>query len=202
MGNLYSIRSMLEHLGVSVENSRDPAVLTKAAGLILPGVGSFRGAMDKLNSGGLSTLLKQLAEGGKPLLGICLGMQLLANRSSEGGETEGLKLIDGNVDFFTRDASKPNKKIPHVGFNSVNVKPSSRLLAGLATEPDFYFTHSYCMQCSNDADVSGTADNDQVFVASVEKNNIYGTQFHPELSQNNGLQLMRNYLSICGLTGC
>lgn len=196
MGNLYSIRSMLEYLGETVIVSRDPLQLAKADGLILPGVGSFRMAMQRLNEYQLIAPINNHVKRGAPLLGICLGMQLLGVSSTEDGLTEGLGFIAGHVEQFVRDVDRPYKKIPHVGFNDIVVEPGSRLLSGLPEAPDFYFTHSYCMQCTDEAQVSSRADNDELFVSSVEHGNVFGTQFHPELSQKNGLLLMKNFVAL------
>lgn len=193
MGNIYSIQSALHYLGcLSVyTNQRD--ILSEATHIILPGVGSFKKAMYNLKESGLDRILTGLVlTEKKPLLGICLGMQLLGKSSPEDGFTEGLGLIDGVVEKFSSHVR--GIKIPHVGFNEVRcVRKDSVLLKDFEGNSDFYFTHSYRMVCS-DGSCSGETVNGENFAASVERSNVFGTQFHPEKSQANGLKLLVNFL--------
>ena len=193
-GNLRSVCQAFQYLEVDVEIVADPCRLINSSHLVLPGVGSFRRAMSFIRERNLDKVLPSLVKRGTPILGICLGMQLLASRSSEDGETLGLGLISGDVDRFSFDSKSLGLKIPHVGFNTVKAKPDSRLFAGLETSVDFYFTHSYRLLCKNANDVSATAFHGENFVASLEQGVIAGAQFHPEKSQANGLRLLSNFI--------
>lgn len=194
MGNLHSIESALKFLNIDdivVTSSCDN--IKKADKLILPGVGSFKSAIDNIKSKKLDTLLEQiiLIEK-KPILGICLGMQLLCKTSTENGFNEGLSIIDAEVDRF----STKNIKVPHVGFDQVKPCHNSILYKGLDNEPiDFYFTHSY--KVTSEVSINGSLCNyGDDFIASFENENIFGVQFHPELSQTNGLKLLKNFIEI------
>lgn len=194
MGNLYSIERTLKHLGYEniVAVSR-PEQLSICDKIILPGVGAFKQAMEKLLNTDLTEGIIDYANNlQRPLLGICLGMQLLMQSSTEGEFTRGLSLIQGDVEKFESDKIK----IPHVGFNEVSYDSESILFSHFKLKnPDFYFTHSYRISSVKNA-VIGTCFYGETFVASFEKDNIFGTQFHPELSQSNGLQLFQNFLSL------
>ena len=193
-GNLKSVCQAFKYLKIEVEIVKDPNSLVDYSHLILPGVGSFRRAMTSIKERKLDHILFDLVNDGKPILGICLGMQILASRGSEDGETQGLGLIPGDVDRFSFSSKNTGLKIPHVGFNTVNAKPDCRLFTGLGLEVDFYFTHSYRMICKSDNDVCATAFHGEQFVASLEHRAIAGVQFHPEKSQANGLQLLKNFV--------
>jgi glutamine amidotransferase len=193
-GNLRSVQQALLHLGADVQIVADPDELVGFSHLVLPGVGSFRRAMASICERGLDQLLRQRVAEGTPLLGICLGMQLLAARSSEDGETLGLGLIAGDVDRFAVDTASTGLKIPHVGFATVSPAVKSRLFAGLGVEVDFYFNHSYRLHCSQLDTVAATAWHGEPYVAAVEQGVLAGTQFHPEKSQANGLRLLKNFL--------
>jgi len=191
MGNIKSISTSLKYLGVDdIYLSSDYEVLRSADKIILPGVGSFGEAMNKIKERSLDKYLYELVlEGSKPLLGICLGMQLLSKSSNEGGDSLGLSMVDAEVRRFESNGIK----IPHVGFNQVKINNDSKLYAGLLGEPDFYFTHSYKM--TSDSNISASyCEYGERFVASFEKDNIAGVQFHPELSQRNGLKLLKNFI--------
>lgn len=191
MGNIKSISSSLKYLGVEeVILSADFEVMKSADKLLLPGVGSFGKAMKQIKEKQLDQHLNKLVlVDKKPLLGICLGMQLMGNSSDEDGENTGLGLVDAVVKKF----NSTDNKIPHVGFNQVTIPLNSRLFAGLDKNPDFYFTHSYKM--SSDARINPSyCEYGEVFIASFEKDNIAGAQFHPELSQINGLKLLKNFI--------
>jgi glutamine amidotransferase len=191
MGNIKSIVSTLNYLGVEdVIVSSDYATLNTADKIILPGVGSFGKAIAKIREKNIDSHLKDLVLAKKkPLLGICLGMQLLGMSSSEDGENEGLGFVEGNVIKF----DIPGLKVPHVGFNQVEVDPALKLYHGLKNNVDFYFTHSYRMQTTHHINQC-MCDYGGKFVASFEKDNVAGVQFHPELSQQNGLTLMKNFI--------
>ena len=193
MGNIYSIQSALNYLGCKSVYTDKYEELSNSSHIILPGVGSFKVAMNYLKNRNLDKFLQQLIlHDKKPLLGICLGMQLLGISSTEDGYSEGLGFVDAINERFYNDNKEI--KIPHVGFNTVEkIKVSSVLLKGLKEKSDFYFTHSYRMLCKDDT-CSGQSCNGENFVACVEKNNIFGVQFHPEKSQANGLRLLTNFL--------
>jgi glutamine amidotransferase len=192
MGNIKSIVSTLKYLGVEdVTLSSDYEILNSADKIILPGVGSFGKAIKQIRQKNIDNYLNEIViENKKPLLGICLGMQLLATSSNEDGDNEGLGYVNGHVVKF--DSSFV--KVPHVGFNQVRVNNKLKLYYDFNNEPtDFYFTHSYRM--SSNVDINQCYCNYQDdFVASFEHNNIAGTQFHPELSQTNGLKLFKNFI--------
>jgi glutamine amidotransferase len=191
MGNLRSIASTLQYLGAETIVSNAYAELKSADKIILPGVGSFAQAMKQIREKELDVYLKELVvDNKKPLLGICLGMQLLGKGSPEDGVNQGLGFVKGEVSRFPEGSLK----VPHVGFNQVKPNEASRLYRGLSPDPDFYFTHSYRMLSDENINQS-MCDYDGEFVASFEVDSIAGVQFHPELSQQNGLQLLKNFIA-------
>lgn len=191
MGNIKSIVSTLNYLGVeNIVVSAEFDVLNTADKIILPGVGSFGNAMVKIKENKLDLYLREIVvENNKPLLGICLGMQLLGNSSTEDGFNEGLGFVNAYCDKFDNS----NVKVPHVGFNQVKIDNSLKLYAGFESQSDFYFTHSYKMK-SEDQINQSYCHYESDFIASFEYKNIAGTQFHPELSQTNGLKLLKNFI--------
>jgi glutamine amidotransferase len=191
MGNIKSIVSALKYLGVTdITVTSDETLLRNADKLILPGVGSFNQAMGNIKEKAIDTCLKSMAlEDKKPILGICLGMQLMGLSSTEDGLTQGLGLVDGLVTKFELEGLR----VPHVGFNQVVVNTKSKLYSGIQTGSDFYFTHSYKMKNSSNINQS-ECEYSEKFVASFEVDNIVGTQFHPELSQTNGLKILINFI--------
>uniref|UniRef100_UPI00404763C2 imidazole glycerol phosphate synthase subunit HisH n=1 Tax=Algoriphagus sp. TaxID=1872435 RepID=UPI00404763C2 len=193
MGNIKSITSTLNFLGVEeVLVSNNYPVLKNADKLILPGVGSFSKAMSKIIENRIDDQLHELVMiKKKPLLGICLGMQLLCNSSTEDGFNNGLSFINANVTKFDCQ----NIKIPHVGFNQVEKDDNSILFKNICNGSDFYFTHSYKVT-SNEHLNQSICHYGQNFISSFEFENIFGTQFHPELSQNNGLKLLKNFITL------
>ena len=196
MGNLWSVRSAFEHLNCTVEISNDPEVISRSNRLILPGVGSFRIAMETLLRSGIAeAVIDAVKDRGVYILGICLGMQLLGQSSPEDGETEGLGLINIRVNQFDRRFTK-DLKIPHVGFDLVKSGNGSRLFKDMPCENDFYFVHEYRMQNTLYEGVSSTCNYGETFLAAYENENILATQFHPEKSQANGLQTINNFLNI------
>jgi glutamine amidotransferase len=196
MGNICSIQSAFEFLGASVQVSSDPARVSKAHALILPGVGSFHKAMQALTTTSLDLAMKEavLAKQ-RPILGICLGMQLLAEVGTEDGLTPGLGFIPGTVIRFKQE-ELGGKRIPHIGFNSVKAFPHSRLFDGLPLQCDFYFVHSYCLPLTELAGQSVICNYGKNFLAAFEKGNLFGTQFHPEKSQTNGLKILQNFMAV------
>lgn len=196
MGNLWSVRSALQFLGHEAEISSDPRVVEAAGTLVLPGVGSFRRAMESLKKSQLAEVIKESALfRGRKILGICLGMQILAESGTEDGYTVGLGLIPGKVERFSR-AELGALKLPHIGFNSVFASPASRLFKGIAGPADFYFVHSYRLQADDlDSASYSICRYGSDFISAYEHDNIFATQFHPEKSQTNGLVLLQNFLN-------
>lgn len=192
-GNLKSVVHAFNYLGaeVSIVNSPNSNIYSH---IILPGVGSFRRAMQLLRSSRLDDYIKEQSSRNTPILGICLGMQLLASRSSEDGETLGLNLISGDVDKFSFNPHECGLKIPHVGFSSISTFTESRLFLNMRQTVDFYFTHSYRLKCCKLTYASASAWHGEDFVPAIEYQSIAGTQFHPEKSQQNGLSLLNNFL--------
>lgn len=195
MGNLGSVQNMCKRIGVPSEITGDPDIIAKSTKLLLPGVGAFDAAMQKIADSGLLTVLdkKVLAEK-VPTLGICLGMQLLTNGSEE-GMLPGLKWIPAKTLKF-RFAADSKLKIPHMGWNRVFEKKQSPLIQDLPQEPRFYFVHSYYVQCDNESDVLTTTHYGADFHSMVQKDNVYGAQFHPEKSHKFGMKLLENFAKI------
>lgn len=190
IGNIASVRNALDRLGVSSRVSADEADMAQAAGVILPGVGAFAAAMDHLRQRGLvEALTRHVLLGGKPYLGICLGMHILARDSDEGGQAEGLGWIESSV---RRVPVSNGRSLPHVGWNAVWFGPDDSLFAGLPPGSHFYFDHSYCY-ASDPPETSCRCEYGTVFPTAVRRGNILGVQFHPEKSQRSGLKLLRNF---------
>ncbi|TAK99870.1 MAG: imidazole glycerol phosphate synthase subunit HisH [Rhodospirillaceae bacterium] len=192
MGNLSSVASALASLGCAAVSSADTVRIAQADGLILPGVGAFGEAMSRIHALGLIKVLERRVLGDKiPFLGICLGMQLLGRDSTEGGLHQGLGWIDASVDRIPADVSI---RVPHIGWNEVAWTVESPLNGNLEQNGHFYFNHSYCMQAPNEV-ITAVTDVGKPLVAAVRRGNIWGVQFHPEKSQNNGRRLLRNFLN-------
>ena len=196
MGNIGSIRNMLKKIGVPSVITNDPTVLDKAEKLIIPGVGAFDRGMKNLVSLGLVELLnrKVLIEK-KPVLGICLGMQLLSDSSEEGSES-GLGWIQSETIQFDFDDSEHSPKIPHMGWNHITICKSSKLFNGMNETPRFYFVHSYHVFCKKSEDILATCKYGIQFTAAVERRNVYGVQFHPEKSHKFGMKVLENFSRI------
>jgi glutamine amidotransferase len=193
MGNLGSVRRALAELGVDAIIAGHPEQLAAADRLILPGVGSFSDGMALLTQGGWREAIRhQTLELGKPLLGICLGMQLLASRGSEGGETPGLDLIPGQVSRL--DTLGCALHIPHVGWNAISRTDDDELFSGIPDGTDFYFVHSYAFRPTREEHTLAHTDYGIQVVAAVGTGNILGTQFHPEKSSKAGFRVLRNFL--------
>lgn len=189
-GNLASVRNSLEHLGYASSICRDPAALQEFDRIILPGVGSFRLAMEYLDNQGWSAQLRSFVATGKPLLGICLGMHLLFDSGEEHGHCEGLGLIAGRVIELTPGNGL---NVPHVGWNNLVSTAQHPLLRRLNQNVDFYYVHSFHCVPVDHSTILGTCDYGGEFVAAVARGNVVGTQFHPEKSQPGGLHLLRNF---------
>ncbi|MGZ9586951.1 imidazole glycerol phosphate synthase subunit HisH [Paenibacillus marinisediminis] len=191
MGNLHSVSKAVERLGVQTMVTSDPQDLAAASAIILPGVGAFGDAMQALHATGLADVLKKLAHSGKPLIGICLGMQLLFETSEEHGDHEGLGLLRGRVVRF-----KPGDyKVPHMGWNELKWKqPGHKLVKGL-DEGHVYFVHSYHVLADDSSDVLAVCEYaGREVTAIVARNNVYGMQFHPEKSGQLGMKLLQQFL--------
>jgi glutamine amidotransferase len=190
VGNIQSVGNALRHLGYKEKFSRDPDDIEKAAGIILPGVAAFGYAVKEL--GKTSEVIKKVASQGKPLLGICVGFQMLFQSSTEMGEHKGLGLIKGKVVKIP-----PGHPIPHMGWNKVKIPENMDLFQGLKNEEYFYFAHSYhADDIEKEALVANTEYGINI-TASVQKNNIFGVQFHPEKSGTVGMKVLRNFEKIC-----
>ena len=188
MGNIGSISNMLKKIGFDSEIISDPKLIHEATGIILPGVGSFDNAMDKLNNGGWVDEIKLFVSQDKPFLGICLGMQLLGSKSQEGIKV-GLNLIPGEIIKFPREK---DFKIPHMGWNSVKTSDTI-LFKDLNNLNKFYFVHTYHFVPKDDKHILSTTDYFVDFVSSIRKKNIFGVQFHPEKSHKFGMKLLENF---------
>lgn len=194
MGNLFSIQSALDYLGAKSTISSDPNIIGKAEKLILPGVGSFKKAMGNLKRDNLmEVIINSVNIKRIPILGICLGMQLLGISSTEDGFSDGFGFIDTPVERFGDETCK-GLKIPHVGFDTVSVTKKSKLFDGLDLQIDFYFTHSYRMAFADQSYTTAICSHGELFVAAFEQGHICGTQFHPEKSQTNGLFLLKSFI--------
>ena len=195
MGNTWSVLSALKYIGIDGELSNDKNKISNADCLILPGVGSFKKGVINLKKLDIFKLIiNEVSEKNKKILGICLGFQLLGISSTEDGFQEGLNLIPARVEKF--EISNKNLKIPHVGFNSVNYDKNDVLFKNLKTNNDFYFVHSYRFINKPLSGSISTCNYGQEFIATYHKENIFGTQFHPEKSQSNGLILLKNFFEI------
>lgn len=193
MGNLHSVSKAVERLGYTSLVTADAGEILAADSVILPGVGAFGDAMEHLRASGMDVVVKAAAEAGQPLLGICLGMQLLFSSSEEHGEHKGLDLLPGSV---VRFAPRDGYKVPHMGWNKLGfLQPASPLLTGLE-EGHVYFVHSYHVQASADSDLLAVTDYGHPVTAVVGRNNVYGMQFHPEKSGELGIKLLGNFLRL------
>lgn len=194
MGNLFSVSSALDRLGVEWFISDNPAELRNAKGLILPGVGSFKDAMTLLDRQELTGFIKDYAKSGKPLLGICLGMQLLFEESEENGLSKGLGLLPGKVVRFPgTDRNGESYKVPHMGWNLLRFQNDSPLQRGLR-EDYVYFVHSFYVDTDEKSVITASADYHVEVPAVVGRGSVYGMQFHPEKSGGMGMSLLKNYL--------
>jgi len=191
MGNLRSVQKALEHVGVEPEITRDHERIRAASALVLPGVGAFPKAMAAIRAHGLDELVRERVDAGVPLLGICLGMQLLFDHSSELGGADGLGLLPGQV----RELDAPGLKVPQIGWNAARWRSASALTSGLTNPTAFYHVHSFAPAAENGV-VLGTAEYGREFVSAVASDGVYGVQFHPEKSGPDGLALLRNFTAL------
>jgi glutamine amidotransferase len=194
MGNRRSVEKALEHVGVRASITCDHDALRAAAGLVLPGVGSFPRAMENLRELGLDDLLRERVAEGTPLLGICLGLQLAFDSSVERGGAAGLGIVPGEVHALQTGTLK----LPHIGWNAVRfTRPDSPLLASLPDRCAFYHVHSFAPVPAEERDILATAEYGQEFVTAVQRGSFYGVQFHPEKSSAAGLRLLANFAHLC-----
>jgi len=195
MGNLASVINAFDSVGAKIAVESDPEKLKDYDKLILPGVGAFGDAMEHLKENGMDKAVKEYAKSGKPLLGICLGMQLLFESSEEFGTSQGLGLIEGKVVAFDESKFDQKLKVPHMGWNELFVQNDSKLFDGLEKEFYLYFVHSFHAVC-DDKYAIGKTYYGYEFVSAVNKNNIYGIQPHPEKSHENGLKIIENFVKL------
>ena len=187
MGNRRSVEKALEHVGATVARTADPEEIRAADAVVVPGVGAFPEAMRRLQASGLDEVIKERAEGGTPVLGICLGMQLLFERSVEHEGAQGLGLLPGEVTALEAP------KVPHIGWNRVAMRRASGLTRGLGDATAFYHVHSFVCRASEE-DVVGEGEYGERFASIVERDNVAGVQFHPEKSSRDGLHLLANFV--------
>ena len=190
ISNLRSVQKAFEKVGVSTQTSRDPNVIEAAEKLVLPGVGAFGQGMENLGKNRLVEPILRHVKNGKPIIGICLGMQLLFSESEELGHHRGLNLLKGRLRRFPSTV-----KVPHVGWNQAHARRSSPLLKGINGGSYFYFVHSYYLEPDENVTLT-TTDYGIEFPSSIEKDNIFGIQFHPEKSQEKGLRILKNFADL------
>jgi imidazole glycerol-phosphate synthase subunit HisH len=192
MGNLRSVEKALEHVGVTASISNDASAVRAADGVILPGVGAFPRAMERIRELGLDELIAERRDSGVPILGICLGLQLLFESSTELGGADGLGLLAGPVD----ELGAEGLKVPHIGWEPVRWERESRLAEGIPSETPFYFVHSFAPRPQQE-DLLGSAVYGAHFACAAERENVFGVQFHPEKSSAAGLRLLSNFAGVC-----
>lgn len=192
-GNIKSVEKALKLLGQEVTVTRDYETILNADRVILPGVGAFGDAMEKLRQYGLDKVIHEVVEKKTPFLGICLGLQLLFERSEESPGVEGLGVLKGEI---VRIPEKEGLKIPHMGWNSLEFKGNGRLFEGLSGEPYVYFVHSYYLRAADESIVTAVTEYGVKIHASVESGNVFACQFHPEKSSDAGIRILRNFVEI------
>ena len=192
-GNIMSVKKAMEFLGEECVISRDPEILLSADKVILPGVGAFGDAMEKLNRYGLVEIIRKIVDKGTPFLGICLGLQLIFDSSEESEGVQGLGLLPGKIVKFSQS---DELKVPQIGWNSLKFPKESRLFKGIEEDSYVYFVHSYYLDAQNKDDVAATSDYGIVYDAAVEHNNIFACQFHPEKSSAVGLAILKNFIEL------
>lgn len=194
VGNLRNVQKAFERVGENAIVTSDPSVVGAARAIVLPGVGAFGDAMTKLKASGLvDSVLKAVRVDAKPILGICLGMQLLARSSEEGGRHEGLGLIAADVRKLDVDAY--GLRLPHMGWDGIRIAGRSKLFAGIDEDTDFYFAHSYHVVCDSPGAVAARSRYGFELVVGIEQGNVFGAQFHPEKSQDAGRRMIANFVA-------
>lgn len=194
-GNLKSVQKALQYIGQDSVVTRNRQEILSADKVILPGVGAFGDAVENLKKYELDKVIQEIADKETPFLGICLGLQLLFEASEESPGVEGLGLLKGEI---IRIPDKPGLKIPHIGWNSLELLENGRLFQGLPEHPYVYFVHSYYLKAREEAIVKATTDYSVTIHASVEKGNLFACQFHPEKSSDTGLRILRNFAELGG----
>jgi len=192
-GNIKSVEKAMQFLGQDVVVTRGQSEILNADKVILPGVGAFGDAMEKIRHYGLEEVIRRVAERGTPFLGICLGLQLLFERSEEAPGTEGLGILKGEI---LRIPEMPGLKIPHMGWNALEFRNHGRLFRGLDAEPYVYFVHSYYLRAEDEDIVTAVTEYGAKIHVSVESGNVFACQFHPEKSSDTGLQILRNFVEL------
>lgn len=193
-GNVKSVEKAFGYLGEEVKLTRDAEEIFSADGVVLPGVGAFGDAMQKLHAYGLVEVIRKYVESGKPFLGICLGLQLLFEESEEAPGVEGLGILKGRI---VRIPAEGGLKVPHIGWNDLRVTDGATLFQGLTEKPYVYFVHSYYLQAQEKI-VAATTEYGVTIHAAVEKGNIFACQFHPEKSAEVGMQILQNFVQLTG----
>lgn len=194
-GNIKSVEKALLKLGDEAVTTRDKDAILRAERVILPGVGSFGSAMQQLKKYELDKVIYEVVQQRKPFLGICLGLQLLFEGSEENGGAEGLGILKGNI---VKIPDAPGLKIPHIGWNSLSLQNQGRLFAGIADQPYVYFVHSYYLKAKDEHIVKAVTDYGVSIHASVEQDNLFACQFHPEKSSTVGIQILQNFVKLQG----
>lgn len=194
-GNIKSVEKAFAFLGQEVVITRDREEILKADGLILPGVGAFGDAMEKLNRFGLVDTIHDYVKTGRPFLGICLGLQLLFESSEESPGVKGLGILEGKI---VRIPTESGVKVPHIGWNDLTFPNKGTLFAGIPEHSYVYFVHSYYLQAKDESIVTAATEYGTYIHASVEKGNVFACQFHPEKSSDVGMQILRNFISVVG----
>ncbi len=192
-GNIKSVEKALLFLGEDVVITRDAETILNADGVILPGVGAFGDAMNKLHTYGLAEVIRKCVDKGIPFLGICLGLQLLFESSEESPGVEGLHILDGKIVRIPADCGL---KVPHIGWNDLRFPSRGRLFEGIPEKSYVYFVHSYYLQAADESIVTATTEYGAHIHASVEKGNVFACQFHPEKSSDVGMQILRNFIRV------
>lgn len=194
-GNLQSVSKAFRHIGCDCFVTRDRSEILKADGAVLPGVGSFGDTADSLNKFGLTGAVRDFIKSGKPFLGICLGLQLLFPGSDESPGANGLGIFDGSI---TKIPSGEGLKIPHMGWNSLDIKKQGRLFNGIEGNPYVYFVHSYYLNAADKNIVAAQTSYGVTIDAAIEHGNVFATQFHPEKSGETGLRILKNFAELTG----
>lgn len=192
-GNIKSVEKALLYLGEDAVITRDRDVILASDKVILPGVGSFGDAMNKIREYKLQNVIYDVVDRNKPFLGICLGLQLLFQTSEESPEAVGLGILDGRI---LRIPDAPELKIPQIGWNSIEINPKARLFSGLPDNPFVYFVHSYYLEAAHEEDVAASTVYGVKIHASVERGNVFACQFHPEKSSDVGLKILKNFVNL------
>lgn len=192
-GNIASVSKAFMYLGEKIVVTRNSDEILSADKVVLPGVGAYADCMNKLHHYQLVDTIHKVVEKKTPFLGICLGLQLLFEDSEEGGHIEGLSVLPGNI---VRIPDSGSLKIPHIGWNSIRIRPESKLFAGIGNDAYVYFVHSYYLKAKEESIVSATCEYGTLIHAAVEKENVYACQFHPEKSGEVGLQILKNFATL------